>query len=81
MEPHSGTRRKIKPRCIVNYSTSRRPAIDAYHTLQLLVFSLLWPDRGDCKRRSWVIPFARNLARTGGFSPMPVGPSRLRGLR
>jgi hypothetical protein len=26
MEPGSGTRRKIKPRCIVNYSTSRRPA-------------------------------------------------------
>ena len=30
MEPRSGTRRKIKPRCIVNYSTSRRPASDAY---------------------------------------------------
>jgi hypothetical protein len=30
MEPRSGTRRKIKPRCIVNYSTSRRPEIDAY---------------------------------------------------
>ena len=30
MEPRSGTHRKIKPRCIVNYSTSRRPAIDAY---------------------------------------------------
>jgi hypothetical protein len=32
MEPRSGTHRKIKPRCIVNYSTSRRPAIDAYET-------------------------------------------------
>ena len=30
MEPRSGTRRKIKPRCIVNYNTSRRSAIDAY---------------------------------------------------
>ena len=30
MEPRGGTRRKIKPRCIVNYSTSRRSAIDAY---------------------------------------------------
>jgi transposase len=30
MEPRNGTRRKIKLRCIVNYSTSRRPAIDAY---------------------------------------------------
>src|SRR5260221_13189911 len=30
MEPRSGTRGKIKPRCIVNYSTSRRPEIDAY---------------------------------------------------
>ncbi len=30
MEPRGETRRKIKPRCIVNYSTSRRSAIDAY---------------------------------------------------
>src|ERR1700674_1754601 len=44
---------------------------DNRHTWQLLVFSLLWPDREDCIRRAWVIPFARSLARTGGFSPMP----------
>jgi len=30
MEPRSGTCRKLTPRCIVNYSTLRRPAIDAY---------------------------------------------------
>jgi hypothetical protein len=30
MKPRSGTLRKIKPRCLVNYGTSRRPAIDAY---------------------------------------------------
>jgi len=38
MEPRSGTHRKIKPRCIVNYSTSRRPAIDAYGA------SVLWAE-------------------------------------
>jgi hypothetical protein len=27
MEPRSGTRRKIKPRCIVNYTMSNRSAI------------------------------------------------------
>src|SRR6267142_3418898 len=53
---------------------------DNRHTLQLLVFSLLWPDRGGCIRRAWVIPFARSLARTGGFSPMPVGPFSTRSL-
>jgi hypothetical protein len=31
MEPRSGARRKLKPRRIVNYITSRWPAIDAYH--------------------------------------------------
>jgi hypothetical protein len=30
MEPRSGTRRKLTPRCIVNYATSRWPAIHAY---------------------------------------------------
>ncbi|HWO31318.1 MAG TPA: hypothetical protein VNO32_21195 [Candidatus Acidoferrum sp.] len=30
VEPRSGTRRKLTPRCIVNYSTSPRSAIDAY---------------------------------------------------
>jgi hypothetical protein len=30
MEPRSGARRKLKPRCIVNYTTSRWPAIHAY---------------------------------------------------
>jgi hypothetical protein len=30
MEPRSGARRKLKPRRIVNYITSRWPAIDAY---------------------------------------------------
>ena len=29
MEPRSGTRRKIKPRCIVNYSSSKRFAVVA----------------------------------------------------
>src|SRR6267378_7781239 len=43
---------------------------DNRHTWQLLAFSLLWPDRGDCIRWAWVISFARSLARTEGFSPM-----------
>ena len=30
MEPRSGTRRKIQPRCIVNSNTSRQYGIDAY---------------------------------------------------
>ena len=30
MEPRSGARSKLKLRCLVNYCTSRRPAIDAY---------------------------------------------------
>jgi hypothetical protein len=40
MEPRSGTHRKIKPRCIVNYSTSRRPAIDAYPETKIILFTL-----------------------------------------
>src|SRR5260370_3688712 len=39
MDPRRGTRRKIKPRCIVNYSTSRRPAIDAYQQASTLQFA------------------------------------------
>src|SRR6266850_8573542 len=57
------------PLILIRADTS--PA-DNRHTLQLLVFSLLWPDRGGCIRRAWVIPFARSLARTGGFGPMPA---------
>ena len=47
MEPRSGTHRKIKPRCIVNYSTSRRPAIDAYvaTNTSLLAYSSLFDQK------------------------------------
>jgi hypothetical protein len=41
MEPRSGTLRKIKPRCIVNYNTSRRPAIDAYEGTAVEVAGML----------------------------------------
>jgi hypothetical protein len=47
MELRSGTFRKIKPRCIVNYTTSRRPAIDASYRNS-------WPWRTrDSAKRFW----------------------------
>src|SRR6266850_499503 len=47
MESCSGTRRKLAPRCIVNHSTSRRSAIDAYEgeALELRTASMSAPNR------------------------------------